>query len=144
MSFADATGFGLSDIQRIAVPAHVAVAATLQDVVNSSKEKVALPVSAAIATRLPELDSQAIAICSSSGISAVVVILVAEPNAFPSQIHASTSLFVMSPPRSPISSLPALEARLIKLNCASFVWVASSRYCSAPHAPPLYTRYAIS
>ena len=121
MSFAEATGFGLRDIQRIAVPAHVAVAATLQEVVNSLNEKVALPVSVAIATSLPELDSQAIAICSSSGISAVAVISVGDPNAFPSQIQALTSLFVKSPPMRPISSLPILDARLIMLYWTSFV-----------------------
>src|SRR3989442_6505092 len=140
MSFADATGFGLSDIQRIAVPAHVAVAATLQEVVNSSKEKVALPVSAAIATRLPELDSHAIAICSSSGISAVAVISVGDPNAFPFQIQALTSLFVMSPPMRPISSLPILDARLMTLYWTSAASPASSGNCAAPPAPPLYVR----
>ena len=60
--------------------------------------------------RLPEFDSHAIASSPRSGVRALAVISTKFPHALPSQIHAFASLFVASPPRSPILSLPSWAA----------------------------------
>src|SRR5213594_3333600 len=101
MSSAVESGFALRDSQwtgsRSAQPEE---ADELQLVVNVLKATLVLPDCAETASRSPELDSHAIAISSWSGLSALPVISVFDPQELPSQIQAFASLFVMSPPIS--------------------------------------------
>ena len=71
------------------------------------------------ASRSPEFDSQAIAARSRLGAAAVGVISVNDPKEVPPQIQALASLFVASPPMSPIWSLPRLDASPITVYCTS-------------------------
>src|SRR5437867_1144492 len=146
MSFAVETGFAFRLSQRtglLPVP-HVTVVAELQLVVYSFDRHVSVAESTETATRSPELDSHAIAACPSSGVSEPGLISTLFPHPLPSQIHALMSLFVVSPPTSPIWLLPFFEASLISVYWMSVEWPVSSRYCSELQEPPVYVRYAMS
>src|SRR5438552_17123730 len=113
MSFAVARGFAFSRVYRIVAPlAQAKVTALPQEVVYSLETMLALLL-AAPASRFPEPDSQArSALSRSTGPPFVVAIAAKFPQAVPSQIQASTWVFVKLPPINPICVLPLLAACL--------------------------------
>src|SRR2546426_12231739 len=139
MSFAVDTGFAFRFRFRIVfVPPQVKVLTGCQLVVYTMYRHVVDEASAETTSRWPEFDSHAMAACPYPGWGEFVLTSTKLVNALPSQINAVMSFWLMSPPTSPIWSLPFLGASSTSPYGPTLGFVVSSYHWTALHAPLVY------